>query len=736
MRSKLITNNKEIPLKDIYCNIDICNNVCQFTIVQIYLNSEPTNIETYYTFPLPANTIVYDFEAESNGKIIKTILKDKQTAKSDYNIAIAQGNTAYYMDQSDDNIFSVCLGNIATCASVKIKIQCLLQLQTETNGKYLRLNIPLTIMPKYSPKNNTTSYSKTTVPYKPYNFTIQGHIYMTDGLISVDSKSVAISMANFSHNSVDLTINPRNLDTDIILTIERQIPASFLITQNMTPITIPLYTYASQVNIIPDYSLIPESNVTEMTYIICLDKSGSMQGQRFHNCIRAAIIFISILPFDSKFNIYAFNNSFESFADSIIQCTAETKQQAIKFLKNIQCCGGTEIYPMLKHIYSILAKNPGTIIFLSDGEVTNINEITSLVRDNRNNNMFTIGIGDNVSQNLIQRMANATVAGKAEFIANDADNLKQKVISQMKRAQESMRKCQKYNKVIIDTEGDYRLVPEIMTLYDGDVNTFYIYSEEPIRGVLYQQLDESGEVIGFVNIAPTNIDIADNIIHRMTGLLLMNELYETDKTMSQIKSMAINNEAEIIELSTALGILSKYTAFIGVEVIKSKNNIILIEIPLQEPQKESSKRNYGTVRLKNMSCKLSGSKKCGRARSKTLTRINERNIDYLFDYFMNEDKLKDSNETVMNIGSMIDNIPNKNMITANTKIYEVKVKLSEYINLSGILSCNKNRILEFANDIKEGDLIRLVLEGENNGIYKVICLGSNFTPWVLEKYFN
>jgi len=60
-------------------------------------------------------------------------------------------------------------------------------------------------------------------------------------------------------------------------------------------------------------------------------------------------------------------------------------------------------------------------------------------------------------------------------------------------------------------------------------------------------------------------------------------------------------------------------------------------------------------------------------------------------------------------------------------------KLSQYINLGGFLTSNSNVELSFANKVYENDIIKLTLEGSDNGIYKVISLGSDTEPWVLEK---
>jgi hypothetical protein len=86
-------------------------------------------------------------------------------------------------------------------------------------------------------------------------------------------------------------------------------------------------------------------------------------------------------------------------------------------------------------------------------------------------------------------------------------------------------------------------------------------------------------------------DIPDKMIHRMAGIKYMNELYESGGITSGVKHMATDIvKPKVIELSLDFGILSKYTAFIGVEEDKSgvdkDGNVVapvLKEIPLQAP---------------------------------------------------------------------------------------------------------------------------------------------------------
>lgn len=588
------TDNKDIPLKDIKVRMDICDQTCQFTIEQSYLNSDSDVIEAYYVFPTMANTSVYDFEAVIDGRVIATQLKPKEDAVKEYNKAISEGNRAFMMEQVDGDTFSVCLGNIPPSAVVNIKIRCVTELKTEIDATQLRLNLPLTFMPKYKPSNDasllsTVMSSIVNTFSKPYDYTFMGQIMLSDGLVSIDSKTHPIKLSNMQGKSAEFLITPVNLDTDIVLTIKRNMPKTSIVGGKSDSVA-SKYKYAYQCNIIPNFEVVQETNVKDMAYMIIIDSSGSMSGADFKNAVDSAKVFISLLPFGSKFNIFEFNSNYTKFSSDLTTCTIEEKVNATNWLNKLGAGGGTEVLEVMQDAYNSLKTTPGSIIFLSDGGVSNTDKVLELVKKNKNISVFTIGIGSNVSQQLIQEMASSSVGGVSEFINNTNDGLNDKVNAQVKRALQSMKKCQQNNNVKINTNGQYEMFPKILNLYEGDVNTFHIFSSEAIDSITYNQMDSiSGQVVSSVNVYPVSVDVGGNMIHRIAGVKLLNELANT-KSGSQIPHLNQDPVKEqIINASLGLGILSKYTSFIGVEVNDTPTGQtttpILKKVPLQMARK-------------------------------------------------------------------------------------------------------------------------------------------------------
>lgn len=601
-----------IPLTDVKLNLDICNNICQFTFDQTYFNSESNPIEVNYVFPSICGTSVYDFRAVfDDTTIIETQLKPKDIAIQEYNQAVSDGKRSIFMEQFDSDIFAICLGTIPAQSGVKIRIRCVTELQTEIDSTQLRLNVPLTIMPKYTPlrfetgtPTNFESHlvraldSTPKIQTKPYDFELRGQIYMSDSIKSFDSKTHRIKLFDMSSHELKFEIRPEALDQDIILSIVRGISESHIVSE-IADFDLPsngsIYKSASQITIRPDYSKVAEPVASDLTYVLILDRSGSMQGADFDNCIKAAKLFVLDLPFGSKFNIYEFGDDYTKFDQDMVCCTAESKQSAINWLNTLKCFGGTEVLPVMTDIYKTLKQTPGTIIFLSDGGVSNTDQIIKLVKSNPHTKIYTIGIGRSVSQHLIQSMATQSGA-IAEFINSADDQLREKVLAQVRRSQQSMHKCQSNNKIKIDTDGLYKIVLEPTHFHEFDLNTFYIFSENPIRSVTYEQFGAGPDFVlrHTQTLYASQVTLPGSMIHRIAGTKLIEEIMNKPIVIgSQIPRLQCDLTTQsIIQISQCLGILSAHTAFIGVGVEKILNDgtqiPVLKYIPLQQPAKYSS----------------------------------------------------------------------------------------------------------------------------------------------------
>ena len=814
------SKGKEVPLKTVNISVNVLNNVAQFTLHQFYVNNDSDPIEAYYTFPTPSGASVFDFSAKVNDKLIKAVLKDKDEAKEEYNKAISHGDGAFLMERIDGDIFSVALGNVPSKSNLELVIKYCVELKTEIDASQLRLNIPMTIMPKYvstnAPKSSNGSLvNPTKVSEKPYDLSISGNVVMQDSIVSFNSKTCKINMSNMKENSLSFKIEDlEQLNEDTILVIQRNMPKSCCLTQRMeTSLTNEMYRFATMVNVVPSFDDIPQVNPEEVHYVVLMDNSGSMQGDDMENCKQGAKLLLLALPENSTFDVYKFNSSFSKFGDtkseypcrgqirvgdnrkwytpsgkSTSECTyceecynnfvkgtpsdvgfsmhqqlwncncdfpeelkvtkvtetptalfsgLEQIGKAVEWINNIHAGGGTELNEAMKDVYKTIKQTGkrGVLLLLSDGGISDTDEVLKFVKANRYVDVFTIGIGKNVSQKLIQGIADAG-HGKAEFVNSGTDEIKKKMHSQLKKAQSNLVRAHDTNNIQIDAFGPYKTVPEkIPTLYENDLNTFYIFSQNPINKITYIQSFKDYTLNS--NVPVETYSDESYPLHRMAGVKLIDEL-NTLPVGSQIGHLSVDpNKKEIIDVSLNTGVISNHTSFIAVEVREEVDKVTqkckLVEVPLQLPSKYN---DYGYEGLECMSlsaCSMNSRSMCmpqsasfssmsrGPVQAKSLKSSNKSMSrkecavrssfqDCRFDAHSDEEDCDMVEIPKYDIKLTIDKLP-------------IFTKIDNMLTGKGL----------FPFAVAENDYISVTGEGVNNGVYKVYCLGSNTERWVLEK---
>ncbi|CDW72317.1 UNKNOWN [Stylonychia lemnae] len=172
-----------------------------------------------------------------------------------------------------------------------------------------------------------------------------------------------------------------------------------------------------------------------LEYVFLIDRSGSMQGQSIHLAVQALQLFLHSLPMGCKFNVVSFGSDFELLFETSQIYDESTFDKAVSTIAEFEAdMGGTEIAQPLFEIFSQIPDEnlPRHIYLLTDGEVSNTEEVIELVKDNRNNStVHTFGIGDGVSTELIKKCA-MVGGGHYSFIDNPHE-IEEKVIAALQK---------------------------------------------------------------------------------------------------------------------------------------------------------------------------------------------------------------------------------------------------------------------------------------------------------------
>ncbi len=128
-----------------------------------------------------------------------------------------------------------------------------------------------------------------------------------------------------------------------------------------------------------------------------IDRSGSMGGDPIKSVVATLRVFLKSLPVNCIFNIVQFDNSFDKLFKNSEPYNEVSLKKAASFVDQIHENGGTEMLPALKAVLESppVEGYPRQVFVLTDGEISNTEEVLSLVRRFAASvRVFSFGIGN------------------------------------------------------------------------------------------------------------------------------------------------------------------------------------------------------------------------------------------------------------------------------------------------------------------------------------------------------
>ena len=166
----------------------------------------------------------------------------------------------------------------------------------------------------------------------------------------------------------------------------------------------------------------PESNagttVIDKNFILVVDKSGSMSGNKIFQAKQAAEFIVNNLNAGDFFNIVDFSSSVDSYSPDLIEYNIANANGALAYIDGINAGGGTNIAESLvvtiNQFEAVSEDKANIIVFFTDGQatsgITDTTAILELVQETVLANeteifLFTFGIGENVTTDLLTNLA-------------------------------------------------------------------------------------------------------------------------------------------------------------------------------------------------------------------------------------------------------------------------------------------------------------------------------------------
>lgn len=564
-------NGKAVPLTGVDVDVKIVGRGAKVNVAQRFFNREKKPIEAVYKCPMPENAAICGFKAFIDGRVVEGRIEEREKAFEIYDKALAEGHKAQLMDEERPNIFTLSVGNIKPQSTVIIEISYITLL--DSHGKELRFCLPTTISPRYTPSSQkdregipeSDRVNPSFAREVPYGLTINVNIHGGKSISSIESSSHTVK-TSFSGDDTTITFTSEKaaMNKDFILTIvyEKDFANRAFMFRDHDETFI-------QVDITPDENTGKDENVKPVSkseVVFVLDCSGSMAGESIEEAKKALEIMVRALNPDNMFNIYRFGSEFEKLYDQSKMYDENSMQKALQYISGTDASlGGTEVMLPLTDIYDIRPSDGyrRDIILITDGEVSNEDEVMKLVKKNIGTTSFSaVGIGSGPNEFLIKGASRAA-GGASEMIAPN-ERIEPKVLRLFQKVMAG-----NISNLKVDCGVDIEQVPSSPFAYLQQQTSIFARVENgKIPGNFIKVTGNAREGLQEWIFSLEEIDCTDFPISKLWAREKIRELEEGNGLPSGSKQQQRGQgkkQNAIVEISRKYGVISRSTSFVGVE---------------------------------------------------------------------------------------------------------------------------------------------------------------------------
>lgn len=319
----------------------------------------------------------------------------------------------------------------------------------------------------------------------------------------------------------------------------------------------------------------PESGdsleVINKDFVLVLDRSGSMSGQKIVQAVDASKFIIDNLNLGDRFNIVDFSSTASAFAPQLLDFTPSNRLSAINYLDGLTASGGTNFGDALSLGLPFLGVSDSSraqiVMFLTDGQGNpsgqNLFNLVSSLRNQYapNLNFFSIGIGQNTNEVDLTQVANQN-NGFPIFL-NATSDLNQALSNFYLTIQ---------NPVLLNPQIEF-LPAVVEEVFPTDLPNLYAGQQLILLGRYVVpdsvQVDLSGTLNGQNTSYQYDIELTDSLIYdhlflyKLWAKSKIDQLYQDYFQAQGNDTLQQSIEDEITQIGTCYGIVSPFTSFSG-----------------------------------------------------------------------------------------------------------------------------------------------------------------------------
>jgi Ca-activated chloride channel family protein len=405
----LVTRDgQSIALRGVEVDACILGLIAETRLSQRYRNDTSANLEVAYTFPLPVDGVLLDFEASLGGRTYRGKVMPRREAEAKYEHAVEQGDSAFRLQKLRDGLYTATLGNLKPGEEVVIRLRYGETLRWQAGR--LRYRLPTVIAPRYGQPTGMQPWQKPfTDLNSAYPFALRIQVLGDLARAGFECSTHRIAFAA-AEGATTITLQGEAwLDRDFVLDIQTGDIRS------LGAIAEALDTRVALVNLLPP--AIRLEHVAGRDYILLLDCSGSMAGDSIAHAKAGVSLALSSLNPADRFAMIGFGSSTLAFDAELQPANRKNVKLAEGFVAQLPDLGGTEMEEALELALSY--GKPLDILLLTDGECWNLNDVANKAKT-QGSRIFTVGIGSAVAEDTVHMLADAT-GGACELLTPNED---------------------------------------------------------------------------------------------------------------------------------------------------------------------------------------------------------------------------------------------------------------------------------------------------------------------------
>lgn len=545
-------------------SVEIENQIAVTRIDQVFYNPNDWEVEGMYVFPMPQGAGVGDFNLWIDGEPIQGEIMEADQARAKYEAIVRSLRDPALLEYAGQDAYQAHIFPIPAKGEQRIELEY---------SQVLNLDQGLV---RYIYPLNTEKFSAQPLE----NVSVHIHIRSKEAIRAVYSPDYSVDVEREGDYEVRVGYEEQNVlpDSDFNLYYSLgETEAIHLLSTNEN--NSPSEDGTFLLLLAPPLD-VPEAVAKDV--ILVLDRSGSMEGDKFKQAQEAVSYILQHLNPEDRFNLIAFSTSVDAFAPGL-RSTSEASE-ALNWVDRLNAQGSTDINrALLEAVTSVNPEKPTYLIFLTDGLPTE---------------------GVTSSEQIIKNLADAAPASLRLYPFGVGFDVDTYLLDWLAQSHHGLSTYVLPNERLDETLSDFyaRISAPVMTDLVLDFGKIAVYDLYPsplpdlFQGtqiVLLGRYKIGGDtditLTGNINGQVREIkfpnqkfDIGEltTISHNTTRLSTIPRLWATRKIghlLQQIRLEGPNQETinQIVQLSIRYGIVTPYTSYLVTE-----------PMPLGEAQQE------------------------------------------------------------------------------------------------------------------------------------------------------